>query len=82
MHDSCIGPLGHGRAWQMLAKKIEQVATVVLGGTVDMGRFPSLLRDSLVMIPFDFDNKCCPQAAMSLSSGRDNMTTIFCIRYE
>ena len=45
MHDSCIGPLGHGRAWQMLAKKIEQVATVVLGGTVDMGRFPSLLRD-------------------------------------
>lgn len=45
MHDSCIGPLGHGRAWQMLAKKIEQVAAVVLGGTVDMGRFPSLLRD-------------------------------------
>jgi hypothetical protein len=29
----------------MLAKKIEQVAAVVLGGTVDMGRFPSLLRD-------------------------------------
>ncbi|KAG9188201.1 hypothetical protein G6011_02124 [Alternaria panax] len=45
MHDSCIGPLGHGRAWQMLARKIEQVAAVVLGGAVDMGRFPSLLRD-------------------------------------
>jgi hypothetical protein len=29
----------------MLAKKMEQVAAVVLGGTVDMGRFPSLLRD-------------------------------------
>jgi hypothetical protein len=45
MHDACVGPRGHGRAWQMLAKKMEQVATVVLGGAVDMGRFPSLLRD-------------------------------------
>ncbi len=45
MHDSCIGPRGHGRAWQILAAKLEQVARVVIGGPVDLGRFPSLLRD-------------------------------------
>jgi hypothetical protein len=45
MHDACVGSRGHGRAWQLLAKKVEDVATVVLGARVDMGRFPSLLRD-------------------------------------
>jgi hypothetical protein len=45
MHDTCVGPSGHGRAWQVLAKKMEEVAGVVLGARVDMGRFPSLLRD-------------------------------------
>jgi hypothetical protein len=45
MHDTCIGPLGHGRAWQILAAKMEEVASVLLGGRVNMGRFPSLLRD-------------------------------------
>lgn len=45
MHDKCVGPRGHGRAWQILSAKIEQVATVLLGGYVDMGRYPSLLHD-------------------------------------
>jgi hypothetical protein len=45
MYDACVGPRGHGRAWQVLAAKMEQVVSVVLGGKVDMGRFPSLLRD-------------------------------------
>ncbi|KAF1831182.1 hypothetical protein BDW02DRAFT_463857, partial [Decorospora gaudefroyi] len=45
MHDACVGARGHGRAWQVLAAKMEDVASVVLGGKVDMGRFPSLLRD-------------------------------------
>ncbi|RAR06262.1 hypothetical protein DDE83_007017 [Stemphylium lycopersici] len=45
MHEACDGATGHGRAWQLLAKKLEEVATVVLGGEVDMGRGPSLLRE-------------------------------------
>jgi hypothetical protein len=45
MHDACIGKRGHGRAWQVLAAKMEQVATKLMGGNVEMGRFPSLLRD-------------------------------------
>ncbi|KAF1937662.1 hypothetical protein EJ02DRAFT_330215, partial [Clathrospora elynae] len=45
MHDHSVGPRGHGRAWQILAAKIEEVAAKVMGGSVDMGRFPSLLRD-------------------------------------
>lgn len=45
MHDHCVGSRGHGRAWQILAEKIEEVATRLLDGCVDMGRFPSLLHD-------------------------------------
>jgi hypothetical protein len=45
MHDACIGPRGHGRAWQILAAKIEVVATRLMDGFVDMGRYPSLLHD-------------------------------------
>jgi hypothetical protein len=45
MHDRCIGPRGHGRAWQLLAAKMEEVATRLLGGYVDMGRYPSLLHE-------------------------------------
>jgi hypothetical protein len=45
MYDVCVGALGHGRAWQVLAAKIEQVAKVVVGGSVDLGRWQSLLRD-------------------------------------
>ncbi|KAL6706362.1 hypothetical protein ACN47E_005468 [Coniothyrium glycines] len=45
MHDECVGPRGHGRAWQILAAKIEQVATKLMDGFVDMGRYPSLLHD-------------------------------------
>jgi hypothetical protein len=45
MHDRCIGPRGHGRAWQILAAKMEEVATRLLGGYVDMGRYPSLLHE-------------------------------------
>ena len=44
-HDSCIGPRGHGRAWQILAAKMEEVATKLVGGFVDFGRYPSLLHD-------------------------------------
>jgi hypothetical protein len=44
-HDRCIGPRGHGRAWQMLVAKMEEVATRLMGGFVDMGRYPSLLHD-------------------------------------
>jgi hypothetical protein len=44
-HDSCIGPRGHGRAWQILAAKMEEVATRLFGGFVDFGRYPSLLHD-------------------------------------
>lgn len=44
-HDSCIGPRGHGRAWQILAAKMEEVATRLMGGYVDFGRYPSLLHD-------------------------------------
>ncbi|KAF1918147.1 hypothetical protein BDU57DRAFT_514746 [Ampelomyces quisqualis] len=45
MHDHCIGPRGHGRAWQILVAKMEEVATKLMGGYVDMGRYPSLLHD-------------------------------------
>jgi hypothetical protein len=45
MHDQCIGPRGHGRAFQILVAKMEAVATRLLGGFVDMGRYPSLLHD-------------------------------------
>ena len=45
MHEHSVGPRGHGRAWQILAAKIEQVATRLLGGFVDMGRYQSLLHD-------------------------------------
>ena len=45
MHDHSIGRRGHGRAWQLLAAKIEQVASKLLDGYVNMGRFPSLLHD-------------------------------------
>jgi hypothetical protein len=44
-HDHCIGPRGHGRAWQILVAKMEEVATRLMGGFVDMGRYPSLLHD-------------------------------------
>ena len=44
-HDSSIGSRGHGRAWQLLAAKIEHVASVVLGQAMDLGRVPALLRD-------------------------------------
>jgi hypothetical protein len=45
MHDRCIGPRGHGRAFQILVTKMEEVATRLMGGFVDMGRYPSLLHD-------------------------------------
>jgi hypothetical protein len=45
MHDKCIGARGHGRAWQILAAKMEEVATKLMGGYVDFGRYPSLLHD-------------------------------------
>jgi hypothetical protein len=45
MHDQCIGARGHGRAWQILAAKMEEVATQLMGGYVDFGRYPSLLHD-------------------------------------
>lgn len=45
MHEHCVGPRGHGRAWQILAAKVEEVASRLMGGRVDMGRFPSLLHD-------------------------------------
>lgn len=45
MHDHSIGARGHGRAFQILAAKIEQVATKLMDGFVDMGRYPSLLHD-------------------------------------
>jgi hypothetical protein len=45
MHDTCVGERGHGRAWQLLAAKIEEVATRLLDGFVDMGRYQSLLHD-------------------------------------
>ena len=45
MHDRCIGERGHGRAWQLLAAKMEEVATRMLDGFVDMGRYQSLLHD-------------------------------------
>jgi hypothetical protein len=45
MHDQCIGARGHGRAWQILATKMEEVATKLMGGYVDFGRYPSLLHD-------------------------------------
>ena len=45
MHDQCIGHRGHGRAWQILVVKMEEVATRLMGGFVDMGRYPSLLHD-------------------------------------
>jgi hypothetical protein len=45
MHDQCIGPRGHGRAWQILAAKMEEVATKLMGGYVNFGRYPSLLHD-------------------------------------
>ncbi|RMZ73748.1 hypothetical protein GMOD_00004536 [Pyrenophora seminiperda CCB06] len=44
-HDASIGKRGHGRAWQLLAAKIEHVASVVLGHGMDLGRVPALLRD-------------------------------------
>ena len=44
-HDSSVGSRGHGRAWQLLAAKIEQVASVVLDQAMDLGRVPALLRD-------------------------------------
>ena len=44
-HDICMGVTGHGRAWQILAAKIEQVATTVLDGFVDLGRYPSILSE-------------------------------------
>jgi hypothetical protein len=44
-HDKCIGSRGHGRAWQILAAKMEEVATRLMGGYVDFGRYPSLLHD-------------------------------------
>lgn len=45
MHEQCIGPRGHGRAWQLLAAKMEEVATKLLGGFVDFGRYQSMLHD-------------------------------------
>ena len=45
MHEACDGATGHGRAWQLLAKKLEEAACVVFGGDVDLGRGPSLLRE-------------------------------------
>ncbi|KAH7357565.1 hypothetical protein BKA66DRAFT_445598 [Pyrenochaeta sp. MPI-SDFR-AT-0127] len=45
MQERCVGARGHGRAWQILAKKVEQVVSGIMGGYVDMGRFPSLLHD-------------------------------------
>jgi len=45
MHHHAVGPLGHGHAWHLLAAKIELVATRLLGGVVNLGRFPALLHD-------------------------------------
>jgi hypothetical protein len=45
MHEHSVGARGHGRAFQILAAKIEQVATKLMDGFVDMGRYPSLLHD-------------------------------------
>ncbi|KAH7073611.1 hypothetical protein BKA63DRAFT_37435 [Paraphoma chrysanthemicola] len=45
MHDRCVGARGHGRAWQLLAAKMEEVATRLMGGFVDFGRWPSLLNE-------------------------------------
>lgn len=45
MHQACDGATGHGRAWQLLAKKLEEAACVVLGSRADLGRGPSLLRE-------------------------------------
>lgn len=45
MHEQCIGPRGHGRAWQLLAAKMEEVATKLFGGFVDFGRYQSMLHD-------------------------------------
>ncbi|KAF2022485.1 hypothetical protein EK21DRAFT_83281 [Setomelanomma holmii] len=45
MHDRCVGARGHGRAWQILATKMEEVATKLMGGFVDFGRWPSLLNE-------------------------------------
>ncbi|KAH7089822.1 hypothetical protein FB567DRAFT_310390 [Paraphoma chrysanthemicola] len=45
MHDHCVGARGHGRAWQLLAAKMEEVATGLMGGFVDFGRWPSLLNE-------------------------------------
>ncbi|KAH9880951.1 hypothetical protein IAQ61_001245 [Plenodomus lingam] len=45
MHERCVGSRGHGRAWQILAAKVEEVASHLIGGPVDMGRFPSVLHD-------------------------------------
>lgn len=45
MHTVCIGPRGHGRAWQVLAARIEKVAERVVGGRVDLGRGPGVLND-------------------------------------
>jgi hypothetical protein len=45
MHDRCVGARGHGRAWQMLAVKMEEVAARLMGGFVDFGRWPSLLNE-------------------------------------
>ncbi len=45
MSEQSVGPRGHGRAWQVLAKKMEAVAEKVLRGHVDFGRYPSLLHD-------------------------------------
>ncbi|KAL5116708.1 hypothetical protein ACEQ8H_005457 [Pleosporales sp. CAS-2024a] len=44
-HDLSIGARGHGRAWQLLAAKLEQVATRILDGFVDFGRYPSMLHE-------------------------------------
>lgn len=44
-YDVCMGARGHGRAWQVMAAKIEEVATRLLGGFVDLGRYPSLLSE-------------------------------------
>jgi len=45
MWAACIGERGHGRAWQVLARKVEQVAGVVVGGNVDLGRWQSALSE-------------------------------------
>ncbi|KAF1851279.1 uncharacterized protein K460DRAFT_274570 [Cucurbitaria berberidis CBS 394.84] len=45
MHDHCVGARGHGRAWQVLVNAVEKVASRLMGGYVDMGRFASILHD-------------------------------------